>query len=274
MNWKGRSRRLSSLADGFTRTYSSSRSRGAIGEPTRKGRTAPRSAISCLHSIMYRDTLLYMKQRRRLTRRESREATRARLIEAAERIFIRFGFEASSVERIAEAAGFSRGAFYSNFRDKDELFIAVLNRRRLAISNALGEVFRNEPLAGKRLRAVRDWYVSQGRQKQWIILETEFTLRAVRNRAVRIRLAALRRQELETYSALVARHFSEIGLPPADRPEDDCHLSDGDRCRAWAAWSLIDDRSKCQGPVRQGARPGVQPPDRHRRGRHCEQLRN
>ena len=160
-----------------------------------------------------------MKQPRRLTRRESREATRARLIEAAEKIFIRFGFEASSVERIAEAAGFSRGAFYSNFRDKDELFIAVLNRRRLAISNALGEVFRNASSVAKRLPAVRQWYVRQGQQKQWVILETEFTLRAVRNRAVRVRLAALQRQELETYSALVARHFSEIGLPPIGRPE-------------------------------------------------------
>ncbi|MEI9975007.1 MAG: TetR/AcrR family transcriptional regulator [Ignavibacteriota bacterium] len=160
-----------------------------------------------------------MKQPRRLTRQESQQATRARLIEAAERFFIRYGFEGSAVERITEAAGFSRGAFYSNFRDKDELFIAVLNRRRLAISDALGEVFRREPDAAKRLQAVRDWYVNQGQQKQWIVLESEFTLRAARNRTVRARLAALRRQELETYSALVAQHFSEIGLPPIERPE-------------------------------------------------------
>jgi AcrR family transcriptional regulator len=139
------------------------------------------------------------------------------LIAAAEKIFIRFGFDASSVERIAEAAGFSRGAFYSNFRDKDELFIAVLNKRRLAISRALGEIVRREPNIAKRLQAVRDWYVNQEQQKQWIILETEFTLRAIRNRAVKVRLAELRRQELETYSALVAQHFSETGRPAMDR---------------------------------------------------------
>jgi len=158
-----------------------------------------------------------MNKPRRLTRRESRDATRARLIAAAEKIFIRFGFDASSVERIAEAAGFSRGAFYSNFRDKDELFIAVLNKRRLAISRALGEIVRREPNIAKRLQAVRDWYVNQEQQKQWIILETEFTLRAIRNRAVKVRLAELRRQELETYSALVAQHFSETGRPAMDR---------------------------------------------------------
>jgi AcrR family transcriptional regulator len=150
------------------------------------------------------------------------------------------------VERIAEAAGFSRGAFYSNFRDKDELFIAVLNRRRLAIASALAEGFRNEPIAGKRLRAVRDWYVRQGRQKQWIILETEFTLRAVRNRAVRIRLAALRRQELETYSALVARHFSEIGLPPVDKPET-IAISLMANVQGVGAWSLIETDRNARG---------------------------
>jgi AcrR family transcriptional regulator len=158
-----------------------------------------------------------MNKPRRLTRRESRDATRARLIAAAEKIFIRFGFDASSVERIAEAAGFSRGAFYSNFRDKDELFIAVLNKRRLAISSALGEIVRREPNIAKRLQALRDWYVNQEQQKQWVILETEFTLRAIRNRAVKVRLAELRRQELETYSALVAQHFSQIGRPAMDR---------------------------------------------------------
>lgn len=160
-----------------------------------------------------------MKPARRLTRRESQESTRARLIEAAENVFIRFGFDASPVERIAGAAGFSRGAFYSNFRNKDELFLAVLNQRRLEIAGALGEIFRREPNAAKRQLTVRQWYVSQERQKQWIILETEFTLRALRNRTVRARLAALRRQELETYSALVARHFAETGHPMTDRPE-------------------------------------------------------
>jgi len=160
-----------------------------------------------------------VKQRKRLTRRESQEATRARLIEAAERIFIRRGFDASSVERIAEAAGFSRGAFYSNFQNKDELFIAVLNKRRLDTASALGEIFRRESNAAKRLRAARNWYVNHEDQKPWIVLETEFTLRAIRNRAVRARLTEMRRQELESYSALIAQHYSELGLPAIARPE-------------------------------------------------------
>lgn len=178
---------------------------------------APR-ARHC-HPLLYGDTILYVKQGRRLTRTQSREATRARLVLAAERVFIRSGFDASSVERIAESAGFSRGAFYSNFRDKDELFIAVLDKRHRDIAGALDDIFRREPNAAERLRAVRDWYVRQEQRKEWIVLETEFTLRALRNRTVRARLARLRRQELERYSALIAQHFAEIGLPAIARPE-------------------------------------------------------
>jgi hypothetical protein len=90
--------------------------------------------------------------------------------------------------------------------------------RQLATSSALEEILLREPDTAKRLQAMRDWYVMQGQRKQWVVLETEFTLRAIRNRAVRTRLAKLRRQELETYSALVAQHFSQLGRPPIDRP--------------------------------------------------------
>lgn len=162
---------------------------------------------------------MYVKRMRRLTRRQSQELTRAKLIEAAEKAFIRFGFDAASVEQIAEAAGFSRGAFYSNFADKDSLFLAVLNKRRLETANAVEGIFLLNPDAAQRLRAVRDWYVTQWQQKEWITLRTEFQLRALRNRTVRTRLAHLLRQELDTYSALVAQYFAEAGTAMVHRPE-------------------------------------------------------
>lgn len=58
-----------------------------------------------------------------VTRR--RENTRARLLEAAAQVFAEVGLEGASVEAICEAAGFTRGAFYSNFDSKDELFLAL-----------------------------------------------------------------------------------------------------------------------------------------------------
>lgn len=65
-------------------------------------------------------------ERKRLTRYESRLMTQKMLIDAAEEVFLRQGFEKASVEQITEAAGFSRGAFYSNLIDKDDLALAVL----------------------------------------------------------------------------------------------------------------------------------------------------
>ncbi|THF66728.1 TetR/AcrR family transcriptional regulator [Deinococcus sp. Arct2-2] len=66
--------------------------------------------------------------RTRLTREESRLQTRAALLDAAKTLFARQGFEGTSVEHITEAAGYSRGAFYSNFEDKQVLLIALIER--------------------------------------------------------------------------------------------------------------------------------------------------
>ena len=57
-----------------------------------------------------------------------REQTRARLLEAAHEVFGEVGMDAASVETICERAGFTRGAFYSNFESKDELFLALISQ--------------------------------------------------------------------------------------------------------------------------------------------------
>ena len=64
----------------------------------------------------------------RLTRDERRAQTRRDLLDAAGRVFVKRGFEGSSIEAIAEEAGYTRGAFYSNFRSKEELFAELLQR--------------------------------------------------------------------------------------------------------------------------------------------------
>lgn len=70
-----------------------------------------------------------MATQRRLTRKEKQAETRAGLLDAAERVFLRSGLQGSSVEEIAAEAGFTRGAFYSNFESKDELFVELLHAR-------------------------------------------------------------------------------------------------------------------------------------------------
>jgi AcrR family transcriptional regulator len=160
-----------------------------------------------------------MKTRKRFTREESKEATRARLIEAAQRIFIAKGFDDAPVEEIAETAGFSRGAFYSNFADKDELLVAVFDKHRTDIVNELEGVLRRFPTPHERIAALREWFTNQWRQRNFVSLRLEFSGRAMRNRAVRKRLSEMARLEFETYAAAVAQCFEATGLPMTERPQ-------------------------------------------------------
>jgi AcrR family transcriptional regulator len=150
-----------------------------------------------------------------MNRRESQEATRERLIKAAEKAFARRGFDASSVEEIAESAGFSRGAFYSNFRSKDELFVEVLKAKRREFERALDDIMRQNLEPASRLRAVMDWYVNMNLDRDWIAMEAEFTLRALRARRARSLIAQFNRQRLADYAALVSHYFADSGTTPA-----------------------------------------------------------
>src|SRR5258706_6671270 len=64
----------------------------------------------------------------KLTRERRRQQTRDVLIAAATDVFARRGFEGASLEEIADTAGFTRGAIYKNFTDKEDLFFAVTER--------------------------------------------------------------------------------------------------------------------------------------------------
>lgn len=166
---------------------------------------------------MNSDTLLYVNGKR-LTRHESQQLTRVKLVDAAERVFVRAGFDAASVEQIAAAAGFSRGAFYSNFKSKGEIFLALLDRKRSERENALNAIFEEKPDAHARFRAARDWYADQWRERSWSVLETEFNLRALRQRSLARRLSALWRREVHAYSAFLSQYFSDAGLQPVESP--------------------------------------------------------
>jgi AcrR family transcriptional regulator len=64
-----------------------------------------------------------------LTRAQKQARTRAALLNAGARVFVSHGFQGASVELIASEAGYTRGAFYSNFSSKEELFAALLQER-------------------------------------------------------------------------------------------------------------------------------------------------
>ena len=94
----------------------------------------------------------------------SRERTRGKLLDAAAQVFAEVGLDAASVEAICDRAGFTRGAFYSNFETKDELFLelaGIVARERVEAEHkrlsALGVRFTQQPLTmGPMTTAVLD----------------------------------------------------------------------------------------------------------------------
>jgi AcrR family transcriptional regulator len=76
---------------------------------------------------------------KRLTRPEKQARTRAALLEAAGRVFVREGFQGASVEKISAEAGYTRGAFYSNFATKEELFAELLQEKVYSLYRTMAE---------------------------------------------------------------------------------------------------------------------------------------
>jgi AcrR family transcriptional regulator len=77
---------------------------------------------------------------KRLTRAQQQAQTRKRVLEAADEVFARRGFYAAGLEEIAEQAGFTRGAVYSNFRGKDDLALAIIEQRIKTVTALLDEI--------------------------------------------------------------------------------------------------------------------------------------
>jgi AcrR family transcriptional regulator len=75
----------------------------------------------------------------RTSRADKQAATRAALLDAAAQLFVERGLQGASVEAISERAGFTRGAFYSNFASKEELFAELLMERVYSTYRAMAE---------------------------------------------------------------------------------------------------------------------------------------
>ncbi|MGH3723382.1 MAG: TetR/AcrR family transcriptional regulator [Mycobacterium sp.] len=139
---------------------------------------------------------------------QRRERTRARLLEAALDVFAERGFHGASIENICERAGFTRGAFYSNFSGKDELFFALFDasgQQLIAQLRTALDRCRDSPDPLSTFISMID---DQGpEQRRWYLISTEFTLYAIREPNAAAVLAAhdaqLRREAAGVISELM-----------------------------------------------------------------------
>jgi len=123
---------------------------------------------------------------------QRKEETRARILEAAYRVFARRGYEAATVEEITAECGIAKGALYSHFASKEELFRTILleHVRRRTVETA-ARLERQLPLRESILRIIEASWATCRADPIWSPLFMEFWALASRNEWGRAAVAAL-----------------------------------------------------------------------------------
>ena len=151
--------------------------------------------------------------RRRLTRAERKEDTRARLLASAARVFARRGFHAASVEEVAEDAGFSKGAVYSNFASKEDLFLAMVEARFRDRLTAIRAAVAEPGAPGEQARRSADSFIrTLAADPEWPPVFMEFWAYAQRDPSVRRRFAAQVGALRTAVAEILASRAAELGM--------------------------------------------------------------
>jgi AcrR family transcriptional regulator len=143
--------------------------------------------------------------------------TRETLLNAAEIVFAEKGFYRATLDDIATRAGFTKGAVYSNFRNKEDLLLELLNRRidqQIGVVNTL--LGSDTPDASGQFPSINE-LVEQGaffNDETWGILSLEFRLYALRHPDVRHKLADLIQRERELVQRLFDHEYPAVDKAP------------------------------------------------------------
>lgn len=149
------------------------------------------------------------------TRAQRQARTRKELVDAAERLFTAQGFHATSLDAVAAEAGFTKGAVYSNFASKEDLFFAVYERR---VDGRVAEVERTLETAPTLREGVDRIIPGNGDRPQasdgWMAVFFEFWAHVLRHPELRERFAAQHRRIID----VLARAMVESGEEMQDDP--------------------------------------------------------
>lgn len=155
----------------------------------------------------------------RLSRAESQAITREKLFKSGEEVFARRGFHAATIEEIAEAAGYSRGAFYANFADKSDFFTALLERRTRSAMDSIAEriaAVQDDDKLGALLEWVDENIINDALQ----VAIAEFLPQATRDPEVRARLADRQRQIRAAITGMIDDYLATTGIALPTSTED------------------------------------------------------
>jgi AcrR family transcriptional regulator len=170
--------------------------------------------------------------KRRMTRREKQQHTRSSLLRAASKVFCRRGLEGASIDEVAEEAGFTKGAFYANFRNKEELFLVMLDERFSAELERLDRALAGtEDPRDEARTAAADFIHFARSDPDWPRLYFQFAAHAARDEDFRQELAtrqrAMRERLVKVYERWTADFPAAPPLPLEDITAMTYFMADG-----------------------------------------------
>ncbi|GLQ88063.1 TetR/AcrR family transcriptional regulator [Dyella flagellata] len=163
--------------------------------------------------------------RKRLTREESREQTRLRLLDAAAAVIVKKGLAGTSVEDIAGHAGYTRGAFYSNFKSKTDLFIELLKSDHAQIQQDLQQLLEADLSNEDLQKQLAQFYGQCYRDHNSYVLWAEARLHAVRDARFRQRMNTLCLEKRDMIASFITQFNQRMAQPPLPAPAPDLALA-------------------------------------------------
>jgi len=188
----------------------------------------------------------------RLTRDERKQETRRRLLAAAAEVVAARGYHRATVDEIAEAAGYTKGAVYSNFASKEEILLSLLEDLARSWCTAIADAYSVEGDVETRLRKGGETLSAlTERESDWFLLLAEVWSESARNPRMRRRLAAIYEDARTKAAQVTIRELAELDLepllPPAEIATLFIALTDG-----FVLQKLVDPRRFRPGFLAQG----------------------
>jgi AcrR family transcriptional regulator len=187
-------------------------------------------------------------KRKRKTQAERREETREQLLVAAGRVFAKRGFHGTSLDAVAEEAGFSRGAVYYNFADKEELFLELLDRRCAERAQDLRELFAGEDddvatTSRQAQIAAQQALDAMTGDTEWRALYLEFLAQAARDPGFRRRFSKRTSEMRGAFQEIVIERTRPVADALGMEPEQLAVVIDALGDGLWAQHMLHGERA-------------------------------
>jgi len=159
--------------------------------------------------------------RKRLSREETQAQTRMRLIEAAQHLFVTNGYGGTSIRDIAERAGYSQGAFYSNFASKEEVLLELLRGHMEAEAAHLSSVMDVEGSTPAQIfRELESWAATLNQDANWSMMSIELQLHANRSPTFAAKYQTVWDAHRSRLGRVIGHLFAALGRKLPAKPEE------------------------------------------------------